>query len=657
MKDRINALVLFALISVLVLSLGILVCNPILGLAGLVVFVSLLIYYKKNISIDEVRFTQAIENIYADLDKINQERMYEMPIAMAIVDTEGLIYWYNQAFGNVFKNDKRALFNKNIIEELNFDLKAAVQVEEYTFNYEDREYGVVTNSFSDRIHQFELVHFFDLTEQSRQKQLYRKTSPIFCYVVIDNYDEINEKLPSHKRSAVLSQVDIKINRWAKAIDSVIVEYENDRYLMIFERGKICGIQDERFKILDDVREIENDEKTPVTLSIGIGISEKILGIKESQELSHAALEIALARGGDQAVVRRDDKMLFYGGKTEATEKRTKVKARVKAHGLAELIKEADNVLLMGHQNPDMDCLGSAIGLLGVCRALDKEARIIIREINYSIKSMFEYLLEKGDYQEAFITPKEVEEFKQEKTLVIIVDTQNGNFLEMPELPEQVSKVVVIDHHRLSGKSIANAIMTYTESYASSTCELVTELIQYIDEKEKTVDAVEANALLAGICMDTKMFTLKTGVRTFEAASYLKRKGADTIIAKTLLQDDLSTYAKKSEAVKNAKIYFDNIAVSVFENNTDSGRLIAAQAADELLNIKGIIASFIILKNDDGLNISGRSMGDINVQVILEKLGGGGHLAMAGAQLPNVTDPEIGRELLIEAIEKYQKENE
>jgi c-di-AMP phosphodiesterase-like protein len=295
--------------------------------------------------------------------------------------------------------------------------------------------------------------------------------------------------------------------------------------------------------------------------------------------------------------------------------------------------------------------------LGVCRALDKEARIIIREINYSIKSMFEYLLEKGDYQEAFITPKEVEEFKQEKTLVIIVDTQNGNFLEMPELPEQVSKVVVIDHHRLSGKSIANAIMTYTESYASSTCELVTELIQYIDEKEKAVDAVEANALLAGICMDTKMFTLKTGVRTFEAASYLKRKGADTIIAKTLLQDDLSTYAKKSEAVKNAKIYFDNIAVSVFENNTDSGRLIAAQAADELLNIKGIIASFIILKNDDGLNISGRSMGDINVQVILEKLGGGGHLAMAGAQLPNVTDPEIGRELLIEAIEKYQKENE
>jgi c-di-AMP phosphodiesterase-like protein len=186
---------------------------------------------------------------------------------------------------------------------------------------------------------------------------------------------------------------------------------------------------------------------------------------------------------------------------------------------------------------------------------------------------------------------------------------------------------------------------------------VTELIQYIDEKEKAVDAVEANALLAGICMDTKMFTLKTGVRTFEAASYLKRKGADTIIAKTLLQDDLSTYAKKSEAVKNAKIYFDNIAVSVFENNTDSGRLIAAQAADELLNIKGIIASFIILKNDDGLNISGRSMGDINVQVILEKLGGGGHLAMAGAQLPNVTDPEIGRELLIEAIEKYQKENE
>ncbi len=656
MRETQKNMTLLSLAMILILSLITSYYNNLLGIISVLAFAFLLYQYKKKLSLDEIKSNRAIDDIYEDLDKINQERMYEMPIAMAIVDDEGMIYWYNQAFGTVFKKEDQALFKKNIIEELGFNLKEAIQVEEYIFNYEDCEYGVVTNAFSDRVHNFELVHFFDITEQTKERKIYRNNSPLFCYIVVDNYDEINEKIPNHKRSAILSQVDIKINEWAKAIESVIIEYENDRYLMIFERGKICSLQDERFKILDEVREIETDEKLPITLSIGIGISEKILGIKESQKVSHAALEIALARGGDQAVVRRDDKMLFYGGKTEATEKRTKVKARVKAHGLKELIREADNVILMGHQNPDMDCLGSAVGVLGICRALDKEAKIVIREINYSIKSLFEYLMENGDYDEAFIKPREVEGFLEKNTLLIVVDTQNGNHVEMPELLEKVSKTVIIDHHRLSGKTIPNVLLNYTEVYASSTCELVTELVQYIDEKS-SMDVVEANALLAGICMDTKMFTLKTGVRTFEAAAYLKRRGADTIISKILLQDDLSTYAERSEAVNAAKIYFKNIAISVFENDTDYGKLVAAQAADELLNIKGIIASFIILKNSEGLMISGRSMGEVNVQLILEKMGGGGHLAMAGAQLMGEDDPEVGKKLLIQAIENYKKENE
>jgi c-di-AMP phosphodiesterase-like protein len=514
---------------------------------------------------------------------------------------------------------------------------------------------VVTNAFSDKVHSFELLHFFDITEQSKQRQLYRKNSPLFCYIVIDNYDDIIEQIPSHKRSAILGQVDLKLNQWAKQLGSVIIEYESDRYLMIFERGKICALQKENFKILDEVREIENDEKVPITLSIGIGISESILGIVESQELSHSALDIALARGGDQAVVRQDEKMSFYGGKTEATEKRTKVKARVKAYGLKELIKESDHVLLMGHQNPDMDCLGSAVGLLGAIKALGKEGKIVIREINYSIKSLFDYLLENEAYQDAFITPKEAETYATKNTLLIILDTQTVNYLEMPSLADQIPKIVVIDHHRRSGKAIKETLLTYTEAYASSTCELVTELLQYFDEKNQ-LNTIEANALMAGICMDTKMFTLKTGVRTFEAASYLKRKGADTLVSKILLQDDLNTYTAKSDAVKNAKIYFDNIAISTFENDTDYGKVIAAQAADELLNIKGIVASFIILKNDEGLAISARSMGEVNVQVILETLGGGGHLAIAGAQFPGEKNLETGKELLLTAIKTYKKEN-
>jgi c-di-AMP phosphodiesterase-like protein len=655
MKEIKKEIVRLAIAAELIVSLILGFYNIFFGLAGVLVFSVLIFIYVKNTSIDEIKIDKAIDEIYSDLDKINQERMYEMPIAMAIVDNEGIIYWYNEAFGKAFKEDKESLFKKSIIEELEFDLNQAVKQDEFTFHYNERDYGVVTNAFTDKVHSFELLHFFDITEQSRQKQLYRKKSPLFCYIVIDNYDEIIEKIPSHERSAILGKVDLKLNEWAKQLGALMIEYESDRYLMIFERGNICALQKENFKILDEIREIENDEKIPITLSIGIGISEKILGILESQELSHSALDIALARGGDQAVLKQDEKMSFYGGKTEATEKRTKVKARVKAYGLKELIKESDHVLMMGHMNPDMDCLGSAVGLLGACKSLGKEGKIIIREINYSIKSLFEYLLENEAYHDAFITPKEAESYATQNTLLIVLDTQTVNYLEMPSLVDQIPKIVVIDHHRRSGKAINNTLLSYTEVYASSTSELVTELLQYFDEKNH-LSAVEANALMAGMCMDTKMFTLKTGVRTFEAASYLKRKGADTIISKILLQDDLNTYTAKSDAVKNAKIYFDNIAISTFENNTDYGKVIAAQAADELLNIKGIVASFIILKNEEGLAISARSMGELNVQVILEKLGGGGHLAIAGAQFPGEKNLETGKELLLTAIKKYKKEN-
>ncbi|MBC3797738.1 DHH family phosphoesterase [Acetobacterium tundrae] len=656
MKETKKEIVWLAIVIVLILSIVLSFYNIYFGIIGGIAFAVLIIYYTKNTSFDEIKIDKAIEEIYSDLDQINQERMYEMPIAMVIVDSEGIIYWYNQAFGNAFKNEKEGLFKKNIVDELGISLLDAKKQEDFTFHYGESDYGVVTNAFSDSVHSFELLHFFDITEQSRERQLYRKNSPLFCYIVNDNYDEIIEKIPSHKRSAILGKVDLKLNEWAKQLGSVIIEYESDRYLMIFERGKICSLEKENFKILDAVREIENDEKIPITLSIGIGIPENIMGIVESQELSHSALDIALARGGDQAVVRRDEKMSFYGGKTEATEKRTKVKARVKAYGLKELIKEADHVLLMGHQNPDMDCLGSAVGLLGACKALGKDGKIVVKEINYSIKSLFDYLLENEAYQEAFITPKEAESYGTKNTLLIVLDTQNVNYLEMPGLIDQITKIVVIDHHRRSGKAISNTLLNYTEVYASSTCELVTELLQYFGEKSQ-LNQIEANALMAGICMDTKMFTLKTGVRTFEAASYLRRKGADTIVSKILLQDDLNTYTAKSDAVKNAKIYFDNIAISTFENNSDYGKVIAAQAADELLNIKGIVASFIILKNDEGLAISARSMGDVNVQIILEKLGGGGHLAIAGAQFPGEKDLEVGIDLLLTAIKKYKKENE
>ena len=355
-----------------------------------------------------LRLQKAIETIYGDIDRLNQERMYELPIALVIVNEDGQICWYNQYFDRNFKKkDTTAnFFGKKIQEELGIDLETLLKEKEQDFNHRDIDYTIVSNSFSDGDETLILLHFFDVTIQKKQQEIYKENEPVFCYILIDNYDDIIEQLPSHERSAVLSQIDLKINEWAKKVGAVIIQYENDHYLMIFEKEKLRAMEEERFRILDEIRETETEEKSQVTLSIGIGVSDEPLAIREADELSHAALDIALARGGDQAVVRQDEKMAFYGGTTEATEKRTKVKARVKAHGLRELIRESDNVLIMGHQTPDMDCLGAAVGLLGACKALNKTGKIVIKEINYSIKELFQYLMENDEYRDSFIKPKE-----------------------------------------------------------------------------------------------------------------------------------------------------------------------------------------------------------------------------------------------------------
>lgn len=499
----------------------------------------------------------------------------------------------------------------------------------------------------------------------------------FCYILIDNYDDMMDRLNAGERATIMSHINVALSEWAKSYDAVMINYENDHFVMVFDQRCLSRMEKDHFSVLDQVRDLQpnrNDfeEKIQITLSMGIGVSAKKLSVSEADALSHAALDFALARGGDQCVVRNDEKITFYGGKTEAAERRTKVKARVKSHALRDSIINAENVLIMGHQTPDMDCIGSAVGIMGACRYLKKECHFVLKEINYGIKSLVDYLSREPHYLNAFLTPAEAMTYLREHTLLIILDTQNQNFVELPQLIDLVQNRVVIDHHRRSGKEVEDTLFSYIEAYASSTCELVTELLQYFEDdggrksERSVMGKTESNALLAGICMDTKMFTVKTGVRTFEAASYLKRKGADTIIAKTLLQNDLETYAAKSDAVRKAHVYRPksmtddntepsvncNIAISSLENDSPNGKIIAAQAADELLNIRGIGASFIILKHAGGIIISGRSMGNINVQLILEKLGGGGHMTIAGAQLYHVHDLKMAEDLLIDAIDSF-----
>lgn len=602
----------------------------------------------------ELRVT--IEKVYTEMDKLNKKKLYDLPIALVLLSEKGEILWYNDYFLHSFRDSdaEETLYGKNICDALSLDPEIINKERQTAFSYEGADYSVVSKRFEDNGDTLVLLHFFDVTVQKRHEALYKEYGTVFGYILIDNYDEVIEQLPSHERSTAAGKIDLKINEWATRHEAFVLPYENDHYLILFEKERLKDMETERFNVLDAVRDAFKEESLQATLSIGVGVSEEIVPVKTADEIARAALDIALARGGDQAVVRKDEKIAFYGGSSEATEKRTKVKARIKAHGLQEFIKEADNVLIMGHQTPDMDCLGAAVGLLGVSHQLGKTAKMILKEINYSIKELFEYIMEDEAYANAFITPQEIESYLRQNTLLIIVDTQNANYLEVPEILDRVAKTVIIDHHRRSGKFISQTVMSYTEVYASSTCELVTELLQYFDVK-KPMGEVEANALLCGICMDTKMFTFKTGVRTFEAASYLRRKGADTAIAKTMLKDDFDTYNSRSEAVRNAKTYFGNFAISEITNNTEYAKTIAAQAADELLNIKGIQASFVILNHDGGIFVSGRSMGDVNVQLILEKMGGGGHLTIAGAQLEDIDDLEKGKEILLSAIEEYFNE--
>ena len=423
-----------------------------------------------------------------------------------------------------------------------------------------------------------------------------------------------------------------------------------RSIVIFESKYIENLEAKRFSILDEIREIDVGNKIPVTLSVGIGVNGSTPAMLE--EDAFACLELALGRGGDQVVIRKKNTFEFYGGKTKAVEKRNRVKARVIAHGFRALIDESSKVFIMGHKTPDMDSFGAAIGIFRCVANRGKEGFIVLTEVNEGIETVYNTIRDKDIYK--FVTPQQAIDLMDENAMVVVVDTHKPSLTECPELLDLTDRVVLMDHHRRSTEFIDKAVLKYMEPYASSTSELVTEILQYMENKPR-LEKEEADALLAGITVDTKNFSLKTGVRTFDAAAYLRRQGADTIRVRQLFQDDMQTFVEKAAIVGTAIRHRDSIAISTAEVESDSIQLIAAQAADDLLDIKGINASFVIARKSDGsVFISGRSLGDINVQVILERLGGGGHLEVAGAQFKD-TDIITVKDKLIKSIDQYFEE--
>lgn len=649
------------IIAILVVTISI--YNPIIALMGALVLLYLIYYNWRTIHEKKAKWTKYIETLSINIDAATQKTLLDLPLPLIILEGDGTVMWYNSEFSKIW--DTTDLLEENITSQLKDlkmeDLLRGVNEEKKPLiqKVEGRSYEVLTNvvevsSYKDVNRNIVMMYWVDKTPYYQLKERHKQEKPTIAFIQIDNYDEVMQSTAENNRSLIAAAIDRKISMWANSVDALLKKYTNEKYIMVFENKYLPAIKEKRFDILDTIRDIQTGNKIPVTLSIGVGETTEDSTPLKSQESANAALDIALGRGGDQAVVKKEEKLSFYGGKSQAVEKRTKVKARVMAHALKQFIEQADQIFIMGHDIPDLDSLGSGLGIFRCCKSLGKDAYIIFKESNPNIDILHERLLEE-DYEKYFLSPDKAKKSITDNTLLVVVDTHRPSFTQAPELLKEIDRVVVIDHHRRASEFVENPVLTYLEPYASSASEMVTEIIQYIDEKLE-LEPIEADALLAGIFIDTKNFTFKTGVRTFEAASYLRRKGADTISSRQLFQSDMATFIAKADTVKRAEIFKENIAISISPSDVRDSTLVAAQSADELLNINGIIASFVLTDYNKHIFISGRSLGEVNVQLILEKLGGGGHLSVAGAQLVDVNVEEaIG--ILKKAIEEYKEEGE
>ncbi len=491
------------------------------------------------------------------------------------------------------------------------------------------------------------TYWVDTTEADQLKEVYTATRPVLAIMMVDNYEDLMKACPDAQRSAVLAQIDEKLNTWAAAGDGLLLKTERDRYLFLFEEQYYAHFVEEKFSVLDTIRDISVGDGVHPTLSIGMG--KDVDGIPELYKNANLSVEMALSRGGDQAVVRNRVDFEFYGGRAKSAEKRTKVKSRVMANALGELMRDASEIYVMGHSFADMDAVGAAAGVCCAARKLGRRAQIVIDLEHNAAGAVVKRLQAVEEYVGVFLSPSEAFLQMRPGALLVVVDTNRPDMVESHELLESCNRVAVIDHHRRAASYIENAAFSFHEPYASSAAELVTELLQYMVEPADLLRA-EAEALLAGIVLDTKHFTQRTGGRTFEAAAFLRRAGADTADVQRLFQNDLSDMISRYDIIRRAEMYRDDIALAVIpQDGVD--RVAAAQAADELLTLKGVQASFVVYSNGADVLMSARSLGEINVQVILEALGGGGNSTTAGGRVEN-TDVQTVREKLTDAIDAY-----
>lgn len=644
------------LLTILVLDIAIFIYEPFAGAFGAVIFLYLL-YYNRSTKFKRTKeVTNYIENLNFHVESATKDTLLNFPLPLVMFEFDGTIIWNNTSFGRLFEKNVLGDKIQSFVEEL--DPKLLISEENITkqISIGDRKYTVLGNLMKveedGQENYLITLYWIDETNLYEISKKYEDEKPIVSVITIDNYDEVMKDTEDSARPQVLAEIDKKVNLWVEGTNAVLKKFERDKYLFIFETQFLDDFIERKFEVLDNVKEISVGNKIPVTLTIGIGIGGETL--LENAEYARTCIDIGLGRGGDQAIIKDRDKLAFYGGKSKEIEKRTRVRARVIGFALKELILNSKEVIIMGHENPDLDSLGASLGLYRIITSLNKPAKIVLNSYSSLVSNLLAKLKKEDDYYDVFVTRTEALEIINRNSLLIVVDTHRPSFTECPQLLEHTDRVVVIDHHRRGAEYIEDATLNYQEPYASSCCELITELSQYIDEKIK-FKQIEAEAIYAGIVIDTKNFTFKTGVRTFEAASYLKKAGVDTASVKQFSQNDLETYILRSNIVKDAQIIHDSIAISTCPTNIKEAQLVVAQGADELLNISGIMTSFVLCSLNGSIIISGRALGDVNVQVILEKLGGGGHISIAGTQISGVTMKEA-RKMLIKAIDDYIEEN-
>ncbi|NLK63852.1 MAG: phosphoesterase [Tissierellia bacterium] len=627
--------------------------------AGLVLLLITIFTLRKQL-LRKKELKDYIINYTKNLENLSINSFYYSPLPICIIGLNGKMFWFNNKFKELLQNNLDVIEN---IEEFigGFPLNSMDGNKEGTIS--NIEIPGTGRSFNVLYYELEegrfgegnsyVCYWNENTAFVTLRNKYNDERPITMLVQIDNYDEISEKLELGEKSSMTAQIEKILNKYAAEMNGFVLKYDNHKFLMMIENKYLETLEEQKFSMLDDVKSIKGTNDFNFTLSIGTGAMAK--NLTQLLDYSKGALDVALGRGGDQVVVKRINSVKFYGGKSKAVEKRTKVRARIISYALRQIIDQSSNVIIMGHRVGDMDSLGASVGLYCIARSRGKKSYIVLNNVNHALKNMYERMKkEEGHYIESIITTEKAMEIADQNTLLVVLDTHRKSYTEAPELLDQIDKVVLIDHHRRSEEYIENTLLDYIEPYASSTCELVAELIQYMEEHIK-LTKFDADALMAGIVVDTNSFTFKTGIRTFEAAAFLKGKGADNVEVKELFNESIDFMKKKTEIIEKSEIVFDDLAVSYIDEYTDDSNVAAAQSADELLTIKDVKASFVLVRNKDYINISGRSLGEVNVQVILEYLGGGGHLNMAGAQI-HTNDMEVAKAKLYEAIAQYRKES-